>query len=499
MKPTTLLLAASLIANVALVGAFYTSRPTGGAADPAGKFVSSGHSATSDKSANTARAGSDAAGAAAAPADAARDAALGRAFARFAEKMRAAQAAGTGDGKWWRTKSGAGSLSREQMAQARRELSEAMIAAFGDDLGIGGVDNSRLAFLPAEKRDKLRSILGDYDELMAKFGAQGGIQLASDKDKLKLLTSERARDIAALLSPEELADYEMRTSSTANNIRNRYGDGIATEEDFKKIYALQKAYDDKFSMENFNGRMTPETMKARTEAALQLQADLRSTLGDAAYTALKRASDGDLRQVEALATRLNLAPDTTDRVAATRDSYAAESQRIMADASIPFPQRREQLQALAARAKSDLTATLGAEAADAYAQRSQWMNMLQGGMGYSTTPTANSPGALSLGGGMGPSVYPVMPAGVSGGTRQVVSVVGGTATTLPASGAMFFSPGAGTGTGGTQTQVFSVSTTTTNDGRGPTADTVTTVVAPAPGTAVAPAPAPAPAAPTTRP
>ena len=48
----------------------------------------------------------------------------------------------------------------------------------------------------------------------------------------------------------------------------------------------------------------------------------------------------------------------------------------------------EQLQALAARAKTDLTATLGAEAADAYAQRSQWMSMLQGGIGYSTTPTA---------------------------------------------------------------------------------------------------------------
>lgn len=481
MKPTTLLLAASLIANVALVAVFYTSRPSDAAAAARTGARAAASAATSDKSAGASRSAGAASDASAA--DAARDATLGRAFARFAEKMRAAQAANAGDGKWWRSKSGNGALSREQMAQARRELSDAMIAAFGDDLGIGGMDNSRFAFLPADKRDKLRSILEDYDELMAKFGAQGGIQLASDKEKLKLLTSERDRDIAALLTPEEKADYDMRTSATANNLRNRYGDGIASEDEFKKLYALQKAYDDKFPPEAFTGRVTPDMMKARSDAALQLQAEMRAAVGDESYAALKRASDSDLKQVDSLVARLNLAPDTTDRVAALRDSYATESQRIMADTATPFPQRRDQLTALAARAKTDLTGTLGAEAADAYAQRSQWVNMLQSGIGYSTTPTANGPGALALAGGPGPSIYPVMPAGVGsqGGVRQVVNFATGTTTTTAApGGAVFFSPADGSGSN-VRTQVISVSSSSTvgGDGHGP-ADTTTTIVTPAP-------------------
>jgi hypothetical protein len=490
MKPTTLLFAASLVANVALVAVFYSSGPTDTSA--AGARATAKSSAIAEKSASASRsanASSDAQGS-----DATRDAALGRAFARFAEKMRAAQAANTGDGKWWRNRTGNGNLSREQMAQARRELSDAMIAAFGDDIGIGGVDNSRLAFLPAAKRDALRNILSDYDELLTKFGTQGGPQLASDKEKLKLLNAERNRDIAALLSPAELADYEMRTSATANTLRTRYGDGIASEEEFKKIYALQKAYDEKFPQDNFNGRMTPEMMNTRGEATLRLQADLRAAVGEEAYAALKRASDNDLRQVDALAARLNLPPDTTDRVAVARDSYAAESQRIMSDPSVPFQQRREQLQALAARAKTDLTSTLGAEAADAYAQRSQWMSMLQGGMGYSTTPPVTSPAGLALGGNIGQSVYPVMPAGAAGGgTRQIVNFVGGSTTSAPTGGAMLFPPADGN-TGNVQTQVFSVSTTatTSSDGRSPT-DTVTTVVAPALAGAGAPAPPATPA------
>ncbi len=485
MKPTTLLLLASLVANVALFGLFYSARTRSLAAGAAVKSSANVTPAARDKSADSARVASDSA----------RDAALGRAFARFAEKLRAAQAASAGGGKWWRNRVGNGDLSREQMAQARRELSDAMIAAFGDDLGIGG-DNGKLEFLPTEKRQKLRNILADYDELEGKYRGLGGIQLASDKKEMKLLQTERTRDIAALLSAEELAEYEMRTSATTSTIRNRYGDGIATEEDFKKIYALQKAFDDKFSPENFNGRLTPEMMTARADATQQLQADLRAAIGDDAYAALKRAADSDLRQVDALAARLNLAPDTTDRVAATRDSYAAESQRIMADTSMPFPQRREQVQALAARAKSDLAATLGAEAADAYAQRSSWVSMLQSGMGYSTTPPVTSAGGLALSGNIGQSVFPVMPAGVAGsGTRQTVNFVGSQITTdRPVS----FSSDGNFIIGGTPstagTQVYSVSTTVSSDSRTTSdasgATTVTKVITVgSPADAVSPPPA----------
>jgi hypothetical protein len=325
---------------------------------------------------------------------------------------------------------------------------------------------------------------------MAKFGAQGSLQLASDKEKLKLLTSERDRDIAALLTPDELADYQMRTSATANNLRNRYGDGIASEDEFKKLYTLQKAFDDQFPIENFNGRVTPEAMKARSDAALQLQTDMRAAVGDDAYAALKRASDPDLRNVDALVSRLNLPADTTDRIAALRDSYAAQSQKIMADTATPYPQRRDQLSALAASAKTDLASALGAEAADAYAQRSQWINFLGSGIGYSTTPTANSPGALSLSGSGAPSVYPVMPAGVNG-ARQTVNVISNTSSNS-GGGTMIFAPTNG-GDGAVQIRMISVSSTTTADGHN-SADgaTVTKVITVPTGDAPPATPVPKP-------
>ncbi len=431
MKPTVLLLAASLVANVAFVALYATRSPAPAPAASSAPTPSAARPAAGDSALRAALASGDAAAlrAAGVAPELARELAAGRAFARLSEKLRAAKSAAPADGKWWRN-SGNTAAARENQLQLRRELSDALVSAFGDDLGLfsAGSSDAQLAFLSPEKRTALRRITQDYDEMIAKFSA-GGIQLPSDKERLRLLREERERDIAALLSPDERLAYELRTSATAANVRARYGDGIRTEEDYRKIYALQKAFDEKFPADALAGRVSMETMRARSDAQRQLQDDIRAAVGDSNYAALRRATDSDLRNVDSLVTRLNLPPATTDRVAAARETLAAESQRINADTTVPFPQRRAAITELSARAKSELTAALGAEAGEAYAQRSPWVGMLNSGMAYSTTPTAATP---TVGAGPAQAIYPVMPAGVSAGPGNTRVVVNASSSDSPA-------------------------------------------------------------------
>jgi hypothetical protein len=357
-----------------------------------------------------------------------RELALGRRFAALATKGPPPSA----DPRWWRA-TRSGSPGAEQQAQWRREVTEALAAAGIEPKGVFGPgDPGLLSFLPAAKRDALRRINQDYEELTAKFGANG-VQLASDRERLKLLRAERERDINALLSPAELAEYTMRTSPSSAVIRARYGDAIETEDEFRRIFALQQAFDERFPAENAKARATPEGMKAFVEAQRQLQEDIRSAVGEPAWTRLQRAADPDLRTLDSLVSRLNLPASTTDQVAGLRDSLAAESQRINADGSAAAPQRRAQIQELAARAKRELTATLGQEGAEAYVQRSPWLGMLAGGLAFSTTPPATGPLAPGLQG-----VYPVLPAGAAtaGGTarQMVISTESTLSTDAPAAG-----------------------------------------------------------------
>lgn len=475
MKPTTLLLTASLVANTALI-AFVATRPaasTGTSHAP--------HPAASPTSPSAAKSSAPAQ-----PSDApakqgpeARDLSVGRALARYQQRLAAARSTSAGDGRWWRSTNA--TRNREEELAARRELVAALQTALGDDLGLTGADSSALAFLSPEKRAALLRVMQDYDEMMAKFGAAGGIQLASDKEKLRLLRAERDRDIAALLSPSELADYELRTSPSAATVRNRYGDGIQNEDDFRKLFALQKAFDEKFPAELVTGRVAPETLRARSDAQQQLQADIRATLGEDKYAALRRATDPELRALDGLVSRLNLPANTTERVATARETFATESQRINADASLSPADRRTALTALGNRAKSELASTLGAEVAEAYTPRANWVGLLQNGLAYSTTPTANTPGALSLSGSPTQSVFPIMPTGGPGAggapaVRQVVNMVSTTENAGPAGGGTFIL-GGGAPVERSMQLISVTNNGTTTTGSNPHGDTTTTTPA----------------------
>lgn len=491
MKPSTLLLIASLLANIALVAVLAT-RPSAPPTASVSRAATPVPASAADRGEAALRAAlaagraRDLEAAGIAP-EVARQIEFGRTFAHLLAQMRSEKAT-QANTRWWRADS-EHAPARERQALLRRQAIDAVVTAFGDDAGLFKPgDFGQLAFLSAEKRDALRRINQDYEEMMAKFAA-GGVQLASDRERLKLLRAERERDIAALLTPEELLAFELRTSPTAALVRARYGEGIETEADYRKIYALQKVFDEKFPLEALKGPITPEAMRARAEAQRQLQDDIRAALGDTAYANLRRATDADLRTVDSLVARLNLPAGTTDRVAALRENLAAESQRINAEAALPAAQRRAQIQALDTRAKTKIQQALGAEAAEAYAQRSAWVGLLQNGLAYSTTPQPNSPPALLAG---GQSVFPVMPAGVAsaGAMRQtVVSTAHPAAESPGLQGDLLF--GAPGGAPRENVRIMTVTTTTTESPAGPAREPASTTrpnIVPPPGSAPPPPP-----------
>jgi hypothetical protein len=470
MKALPALLILSLAGNLAAFGYLATrpaSTPSTAAAKPAVTVPATPDNGVQIRAALT-QGDLAALTAAGVPTAAARDLLLGRALSRYADRMQSTAHAAN-DGRWWRTQP-AGTRPEGALV-AQRELNAAMRAAFGTDLFPGGGDQGQLAFLSAAKREGLLRIQQDYDEMLAKFSANG-LQLASDKKRLELLRGERDRDIAALLTPAELAEYELHTSNTSLALRARLGEAIQSEDDFRKLYALQKAFDDRFALDPSAPRPSQDFLQQRAAAERQLQEDFRAALGDEKFASLQRASDQELRALDALANRLNLPAGTADRVAASRDALAAESQKINNDSSLAMPERRAKLQELASRARTELAQTLGTEAAEAYTQRAAWLSLLQSGVAFATNPK-DSPVQVGLGGS---NVYPVLPAGVTSNMRQSVNISSANGfMSAPgfSGGAVMIAPGQSGQTSNT-VQVISVttssqgsSTTTTNQSSPP--------------------------------
>jgi hypothetical protein len=318
MKPLPVILTLSLAGNLAAFAYWATQSSPAPTTPPPKPMITAQPAPDQAERIRAALAQGDLAAltAAGVPTATARDLLLGRALSRYAERTQNSGSPTT-DVRWWRSQPNSSRVESTQLAQ--RELNAAMRAAFGADLFPTSGDPRQYSFLPAAKRDGLQRIQQDYEEMMAKFSANG-IQLASDKQRLALLRTERDRDIAALLTPSELAEYDLRTSSTSLALRSRFGEAIQSEDDFRRLYALQKAFDDTFALDPSAPRPTPEFMQQRAAAERQLQDDFRAALGDEKFAGLQRASDQELRALDALATRLNLppAPPTASPTPATR-------------------------------------------------------------------------------------------------------------------------------------------------------------------------------------
>lgn len=250
----------------------------------------------------------------------------------------------------------------------------------------------RFSGLPKEKALSLHRIERDYQELEQEIHARAGnFLLPSDEEKLRLLKEEQERDVAALLTPEERAEWQLRASSTADRARNHATRYRASEEEYRRIYALQKTFDEAFEdPDPFAPRAerSEQDWKARQEAEKALETEIRAIVGDERHAEARRRQSTDFTLAEAAAERLGLPADTAHRLYSLREPAAAESRRIATDPKLSPAERKTALARIAAETRAKLQDTLGREAAEAYVERGGmgWLGSLDEGVAVSFDP-----------------------------------------------------------------------------------------------------------------
>ncbi|MFT3780574.1 MAG: hypothetical protein QM790_01075 [Nibricoccus sp.] len=255
-------------------------------------------------------------------------------------------------------------LDREQFEMVRQLLGEDALRPYEK-----ARQETKYGNLPADKIKQLELISRDYQELMQQVQAEArGLLLSEDKEKLAFLRKEQKADIASLLTPEEQKAYEVRSSSTAEQLKGRLQLFAPTEQEYLALYALQKDFDDRFAQGGYYGESVPnrDEAKARGEALAQLNKNIEAALGPARYKDYKITTDYEYRRVSQLAERLSL-PDTTAKaVVSLKIDTEEQLKSIRSNQSLDRQQREAQLSALAQDVTTKLTQQLGTEGFNAY-------------------------------------------------------------------------------------------------------------------------------------
>jgi len=287
---------------------------------------------------------------------------------------------------WQTSQSGARTVdleTREARQRLAREQNERIQDLLGPDVPTPDRElmeiSNRLRYgpLPTETIARLQAIDADYNELANQIRTESqGLLLPDDRAQLALLETEKRRDFLSVLTPAEYEEMQLRGSNTAQGMRSRLGPLNPTEEEFRTLFVLQRAFDEAYGQDQ--RRPSPDWQSQRSAAERQLLADIKASLGPERGEEYERTRDQAYVQVFNLATQLQLPRETALHVWTLQTQMTQQLNTLNSDRSLSPAQRQAQLQALARDASPQFNALLGEAGLETYRQTAgRWLRTLE--------------------------------------------------------------------------------------------------------------------------
>lgn len=296
--------------------------------------------------------------------------------ARYAERLRALRPKAR-DAYWRRQLFDRdGDLSPEARVARRalqREMNEEIKQALGADYeSLNPYERAEqtreFGQLPSEKVAQIKAINSDYSELAAQINDRAqGVTLKEDRTQLRLLDAEKRADLAAVLSPTELLEYDLRNSPSTAILRNKLSAFDATEEEYRALASIQLEFDRQYGLSHLSN----EEQERRKAAEKDLPARLQSALTPARSAELQFVTDPNYRPTENFVRSFNYDAALTRKIVGLQRTF---SQRAAAIAQQPAA-----LNALYTEASAQLATMLSGKALAAYEKRDagQWLAKLK--------------------------------------------------------------------------------------------------------------------------
>lgn len=284
---------------------------------------------------------------------------------------------------------------------------EAIFQAFQEQRNLAGTrdKNSRdydqlyeYRALPEERIKALKTISEDYDDLLAQVREKAGnFRLPSDEATIKLLNEERQKDLQAALSPEEQKLVALSNSELTRLISRKYGDAIADQENFKRLYALHETLEQRYGESLWypwqNDKKSAEQLSVEQQAKEALEAQAAALLGSDKMASLARANDQDVHIAQEASKRLGLDPLATERqLLQLRQNAAQNAQLVISNPGLDKTAKENSLKAIAHGTRLQLESVLGKEGTETYTQRSQWLRLLNNGAAFKTNALGETQG-----------------------------------------------------------------------------------------------------------
>ena len=224
----------------------------------------------------------------------------------------------------------------------------------------------RFGELAADKREKIQASLQKFAALEAELQnhSLSGIMSAQNEQQLNELRQQQRKELAAILTPEELEQYDVRSSETAENLRAGLVGVELNEQEFLEVFRWQKKLDDlsEASTDPFDAQLA--------QAEKQMEEQTRNLLGEKRFAELQRGNDPDYRDLQQLAKGYDLPAEVVRKVYDLQKQVRqARETMVELNAKGKSRGRNPELIALQRQAAATIKSWIGEKAYETYARR----------------------------------------------------------------------------------------------------------------------------------
>ncbi len=232
-------------------------------------------------------------------------------------------------------------------------------------------DERKLDFLTPDKRSQLLTLRDEIEGLRERvLERTSGNPSSADIEELQKIEAQRKLQLGKLLSGSELAEFELRTSSTANQLRAELIGFNPSESEFRELFAMHNAIAEKFAFASSD---------EKAEAQTTMREAIKLQLGEARYAEYELAQNTDFRNACVFAEVYELPVSTAQTIFEIKQIAEAEKQNLLANSNVPESDRQVILREIQAETEKTLRETLGERAYSTYSQGTgKWVQKLAG-------------------------------------------------------------------------------------------------------------------------
>jgi hypothetical protein len=230
--------------------------------------------------------------------------------------------------------------------------------------GESDIYEERLTFLTAETRSRVRMIIerANREEmaLREKSWLENDVLAPEERAQLREIAARKEREVNALLSPEEVDQYNLWFSDSAYKVRDSFFAMEPSEEDFLGIYQIQREFDSQWSDKD-SGQLTDDERRQFENAKNDYENKIREFLGEERYEQFRQSRDDDYQQLQAAAVQFGLSTAVASEVYGFKKVLQEERERVRQMPGLTGEQRARVFSALAQEAEQAVIEAMGAK------------------------------------------------------------------------------------------------------------------------------------------